>query len=174
MMTESEFMAVGVILKAQGIRGEVKATPFTTAPQHFQTFKRVWLKTPAGLRELQIERLRFIQQNLLIKFAGVDSMNDAIALGRGELLIPRAERPSLPDGSYYQDQIKGMAVCDIHGVSLGRVTQILKTGANDVYVVSDGHREILLPAIKSVIKQIDCTAGVIRVELLPGLVEDEV
>jgi 16S rRNA processing protein RimM len=173
-MTESDFLAVGIVLKAQGIRGEVKVKPLTGIPQHFQVFKRVWLATPAGLRELQIERLRFIQQNLLIKFAGVESMNDAIALGRGELLIPRTERPPLPEGSYYRDQIEGLAVCDIHGASLGRVTQILVTGANDVYVVSDGHREILLPAIRSVIKEIDCNAGIIRVELLPGLVEDEV
>lgn len=171
-MNELDLISVGEIIKAQGIRGEVKVIPHTDNPKRFGEIRRVYLKDCAGWRELTIEGYRKFKQFVLLKFLGIDDLTAASSLGRGLLMIPRSERPKLPSGRYYYDQIEGLKVYTIEGKYLGTIDRILETGANDVYIVKDDSREILIPALKSIIKVIDLEQTKMIVDPLPGLVEE--
>ncbi len=171
-MDELDLISVGEIIKAQGIRGEVKVIPHTDNPIRFGKIRRVFLKGNTGWRELTIESYRKFNEYVLIKFLGIDDLKAADSLGRGLMMIPRSERPNLSNGRYYYDQIEGLKVFTTEGKYLGAIVRILETGANDVYIVEDGTKEILIPALKSVIKEIDLEQTKMYVEPLPGLLEE--
>ncbi|MGE5604848.1 MAG: ribosome maturation factor RimM [Bacteroidota bacterium] len=171
-MDELDLISIGEIIKAQGIRGEVKVIPHTDDPNRFGKIRRAYFKDSAGWRELEIESYRKFNEFVLLKFTGIDDLTAASSLGRGLLMIPRSERPKLSKGRYYYDQIEGLKVFTTEGNYLGTIDRILETGANDVYVIKDGSREILIPALKSVIKVIDLEETKMYVEPLPGLMEE--
>ncbi|NLW47926.1 MAG: 16S rRNA processing protein RimM [Firmicutes bacterium] len=171
-MDEPDFISVGEIVKAQGIQGEVKVIPHTDNLERYHQIRRVFFKDTAGWRELKIQSFRQFNGFVLMKFLGIDNMTAADSLGRGLMMIPRSERPELEDGRYYYDQIEGLRVFTVEGKYLGAIVKILETGANDVYVVKDGLREILIPALKNVIKEIDLKQARMLVEPLPGLLEE--
>lgn len=171
-MDELDLISVGEIIKAQGIRGEVKVIPHTDNPNRFKKIRRVFFKDNAGWRELTIESYRKFNEFILVKFLGINDLTAASSLGRGQIMIPRSERPKLSNGTYYYDQIEGLQVFTTEGKYLGVIVRILETGANDVYIIKDGAREILIPALKSVIKEIDLEQTKMIVELLPGLLEE--
>ncbi|HOJ76738.1 MAG TPA: ribosome maturation factor RimM [Bacillota bacterium] len=171
-MDTAGMIAVGEILKAQGIKGEVKVVPLTDDPRRFGKLKRLFLQTNDGVQELTVESYRLFRQFVLVKFKGIDDMNAANQIGRGLLLIPREERVKLPPGRYFYDQIEGLSVFTTDGQLLGTVSKILNTGSNDVYVVTDNSREILIPALKTVVKEINLNTGTMVVELPDGLLEE--
>lgn len=179
MLQHSDLIAIGEVIKAQGIHGELKVMPLTSDPRRFGQVKRIYFQNQDGtVREFLIQSYRLFKEFILLKLTGIDDMNQALELGRGLICIPRAERPTLPPGQFYFDQIEGLAVYTVSGESLGVVKQILETGANHVYCVGSptepigSAREILIPALKSVIKEISPENGRIVVELPPGLVEE--
>jgi 16S rRNA processing protein RimM len=167
-----DLIAVGEVLKAQGIHGELKVAPLTDNPRRFGELRRVYWKTADGYRELLIESYRLFNQFVLVKFAGIDNMTDAQALGRGLIMIPRVERPRLPEGQYYWDEIEGLQVFTTSGELLGVITGIMQTGSNDVYCIKGAQQEILLPALKDVIKKIELEQSKMVVEAPPGLLDD--
>jgi 16S rRNA processing protein RimM len=168
-----DLIAVGELVKAQGVKGEVKVAPLTDNLDRFGQIQRVYLQSPvSGLIELKIQSYRLFRQFVLLKFQGIDDLTAALNLGRGLLLIPRRERPQLPPGRFYLDEIMGLEVCTVTDEYLGRVDQIIQTGANDVYSVRRESRQLLVPALKSVILRIDLTAGRMTVALPEGLRED--
>jgi 16S rRNA processing protein RimM len=127
-----------------------------------------------GKRRRQ-ERLRSIQRHgdhVRIHIEGCDDRAQAEAYRGDEVQVRLGDAPPLPEGRYYHWQILGLRVVSEQGETVGRIRQILETGANDVYVVDlDGGDEILLPAITSVVHSVDLEQGVMNVRLLPGLVE---
>lgn len=172
-MDTSEYIAVGEIIKPQGIRGELKAIPLTYNIKRFGEIRRVFWKTPVGLQELFLEGYRPFKSFVLLKFSGIDNLTEAERLGRGLIYIPRSERPKLPEGRYYLDEIEGLEVFTIQNEYLGKITQIMQTGSNDVYCVAGSNREILIPALKHVIRAVLLEQGRMVVELPAGLLEDE-
>jgi 16S rRNA processing protein RimM len=171
-METSDFTAVGEIIKAQGIRGELKVIPLTDDPKRFGRIRRVFFRRAEEWRELYIQGYRMLKEFVLIKFDGINDLTAAEDLGRGLIYIPREERPVPPEGRYYHDQILGLKVSTVTGEFLGAVDQIFQTGANDVYSVKLKARQILIPALKSVVRRIDLEKGEMLVELPAGLVED--
>jgi 16S rRNA processing protein RimM len=167
-----DFTAVGEIIKAHGIRGEVKVIPLTDNPKRFERIRRVFFRRAAEWQELYIQGYRMIKELVLIKFDGINDLTAAEDLGRGLIYIPREERPVPPAGRYYHDQILGLKVLTVTGEFLGAVDQIFQTGANDVYSVKLQARQVLIPALKSVVRRIDLEQGKMLVELPAGLVED--
>ena len=172
-METTDLIAVGEIVKPQGIKGEFKVIPLTNNIKRFGQMRRVYWRTPGGLRELFIEGYRPLNAFVLLKFAGIDNLTEAEALGRGLILIPRSERPKLPQGEYYYDEIEGLDVYTIAGKPLGKIGRILETGSNDVYVVSGPEGEILIPALKNVILKVELDQKRMVVQLPAGLLEDE-
>jgi 16S rRNA processing protein RimM len=157
---------VGRVLRAWGIRGDLKIAPFTDRPEDFLLYQSV-LVGPQRQR-YDVKGFRPYQGNWLLHLIGVESRSDAEALHGQEILIETAQRPR-QEGEFYAREVIGLKVRSIAGEELGEVVEILVTGANDVYVVKGPRGEILLPARVEVIKGIDVETGVMTVELLPGL-----
>ena len=166
MSPEPNFFVVGRVLRAWGIRGDVKIAPFTDRPEDFTQYQSV-LVGPQR-KPYEVKSFRPYQGNWLLHLNGVESRNEAEALHGQEILIELAQRPR-QEGEFFAREVIGLKVRTIAGEELGEVVEILVTGANDVYVVKGDRGEILLPARVEVIKGVDVEAGVMTVDLLPGL-----
>jgi 16S rRNA processing protein RimM len=164
-----EWIAVGRILGAFGPRGELKVQPYSRQPQRFRTLRRVYVgeeHAPA-----QVLHRRPHDGHIILRLDTVRSRDAARTLHGTFLYVPEAEAVKLPEGEYFVHQIVGLEVVTEQGESLGRVAEVLSTGSNDVYVVHGPRGEVLLPATREVIREIDLDAGCLRVHLLPGLID---
>jgi 16S rRNA processing protein RimM len=162
-----EFLAVGRVLRPHGVRGELLLETLTDFPEHLDEVDTVYLGDAAEPHPLAGARLH--RGRLLIRLEGCAD-RDAAEVFRGRLVRIRiGDVPPPPAGSYYHYQIVGLSVVTEEGEALGHVVEILETGANDVYVVNGPSGEILLPALQSVIRQIDLEAKRMTVHLLEGL-----
>ena len=165
-----QYLVVGEVLKPFGFRGEVKIQVLTDYPNRLLKHKTVYIGPNA--REFQVASARSHGSYILMKFVGFDT-DASVAKLRGEVVkIPVADAAKLKKNQYYHHQIIGLNVVTQDGESLGTIQEILETGANDVYLVRTPQgKEILLPAIKDVVKKIDLDAGQMTIVLVPGLVE---
>ena len=154
---KDNLIAVARISSAHGVRGEVKLLPLTDFPHRFAETESLLL---ADGTRMVLESARLQRDTVLAKFKGMDTPEAWIPYRRQELFITEDALMPLPDGQYYIHQIIGLEVVDESGAVQGTVGDVLQTGSNDVYVVktSDG-KEILLPAIDTVVKRIDVPAG---------------
>jgi 16S rRNA processing protein RimM len=159
------FVAVGFVRGAHGLRGELKVDPLTDHPQRFQRGATL----QAGDRTYTVRSSRMHQKTLLLQIEGIDTRGGAETLRDLLLEIPETELPPLAEGEYYRYQLLGIEVVDGEGRSLGRIEDVLDTGANDVYAVRNSDGELLLPAIDTVIKQVDVAAGRMVVDVPSGL-----
>jgi 16S rRNA processing protein RimM len=167
-----EDLVVGRIIRPHGIRGMLLVEPFTEVIRSLKPTSEILLgsdKVPVVVREFRPHRARF-----LLVIDGCED-RDAAERWRGDDIFVRFDDVDpLPDGVYYHWQILGLEVATEGGEVLGTVERILETGANDVYVVrSDSGEELLLPAIESVILEVDLQEARITVHLIPGLRADE-
>jgi 16S rRNA processing protein RimM len=163
-----ERIIIGKVLSPHGVKGEVRVLPLTDFPERFQKTKSVW--SDARNTYLEIENIREQKEYLLIKFAKVNNRDQAEELTNSYLTIDREQLMELSPGHYYHFQIIGLRVYDLEGSYLGEVTDILETGANDVYVVRrTGKKDLLIPALKIIVKEIDIKEKQMIVQLLPGL-----
>ena len=161
-----DLIAVGVVLRAHGSDGRVRVQPETDNPERFRTGGRLL----AGDRELHVERVRRMPDgSLLLRFTGVAARGDAAALQGETLSVPADEAPEAPPGTYYHYQLVGMSVEDEAGGRLGTLTEIIATGANDVYVVTGESAELLLPAVADVIVSVDVQANSMTAAVPEGL-----
>ncbi|MCS7173899.1 MAG: ribosome maturation factor RimM [Armatimonadetes bacterium] len=163
-------LRIGTITRPHGLRGEVRVLPDTDFPDRFQTLRRVFVAGPEGEVPYEVESVRPHGRFFLVRLRGVEGREAAEALRGRELRIPQEEAPPLPEGTYYVADILGLEVRTPEGKVLGRVREVLRTGANDVYVVA-GDREILLPAIEDVVQEVNLEERCMVVRLLPGLVD---
>ncbi|WP_436412092.1 ribosome maturation factor RimM [Petrimonas sp.] len=151
-----DLVAIGKIVAPHGVRGDVRIIPLTDFPERFQQLKTAYFDD--GTR-LSVESARQHKQFILLKFKGLQDRN-AVENLRGKLVkVPRKDLVPLPEGHYYIFEIIGLKVYDIDGAYLGKVTDVMQTGSNDVYVVEDCDRPLLIPAIKEVVKEIDLAQG---------------
>ena len=156
---------VGVVVGPWGYKGEVRVRPHTDNPRRFAMGDRLM----AARRILRVEGRRWHRGMAILKLRGIDTREDAEGLAGVELEVPIEDVPPLPDGSYYHFQILDMEVWTTSGELLGVVDDILITGSNDVYVVRRGDGEVLVPAIDSVVLDVDVDGGRITVDLPEGL-----
>lgn len=162
-----EFLIVGRILAPWGTRGEVKVEVVTDFPERFAPGKIVCLNA----RQLEIETCRPHQQHLVVKLATIDSVEEAEKLRGQDLTIPGSELHPLPEGQYYTFQIIGLNVVTTEGKKVGKVTDIMATPSNDVYIVEGKQGEVLIPAIEDVVKSIDLKKRKIIIEAIEGLLD---
>ncbi|HEX2986889.1 MAG TPA: ribosome maturation factor RimM [Chloroflexota bacterium] len=164
---DGSYLVIARIVSPQGNRGEVKAEIVTDYPDRFASTVAVYL----GLehRRYELERFRFQDGAVVLKLRGVDTIGDAAKL-RGTLVeVPEEDAVSLPPDSYFWHQIIGLKVVTVEGDQLGKIDEILETGANDVYVIHGPKGELLIPAIKQVVKEVKLDSGTMTVELMPEL-----
>lgn len=165
-------LRVGVISSTHGVRGEAKVFPTTDDPGRFRELKNVIMDTGQEQLNMEIEGVKFFKNMVILKFKGYDSI-EAIEKYKGkDLLITRDQAVDLgPDENFIADLI-GLKVVTESGEEFGTLTDVIKTGANDVYEVKmkDG-KEVLLPAIKECVLKVDLEEGVITVHIMEGLLD---
>ncbi|MCL6625823.1 ribosome maturation factor RimM [Alicyclobacillus shizuokensis] len=175
---ELEYLTVGVIANTHGLRGELRVLPRTDFPeQRFAQGVSLWLR-PGGqtpIKQLVVRSARPHKQFWLVLFEGVASIGDVEAWKGMELCVPVSERMPLPEESYYIDQLIGLQVYSDDGAYVGELVDVLTPGANDVYVVRGPlqRQDVLLPAIRDCVREVDLASGRMVVHLLPGLLEEE-
>lgn len=167
-----DLLQVGVITTTHGVRGEVKVFPTTDDPARFKTLKQVILDTGKEKIELEIAGVKFFKNLVILKFKGIDDINDVEKYRKCSLLVTRENAVKLEKNEYFISDLIGLAVVTGEGETLGRISDVLQTGANDVYVVrQDGLKDLLIPAIKECVKEVNMKTGCVTVHLLPGLRE---
>ena len=165
-----QLLQVGVITQPHGVRGEVKVFPTTDDPVRFKKLKKVILDTGKEKLDLEVEHVKFFKQFVIVKFKEFDNINDIERYKRCPLLVTRENAVSLEEDEYFVADMIGMKVITEDGTEFGTLSDVMETGANDVYVISkEGADDILLPAIKDCVKQVDIEGGTMQVHLLDGL-----
>lgn len=164
-------LQAGVISSTHGIRGEVKVFPTTDDAQYFKKLKKVYLDTGKEQIPLEIENVKFFKQFAIVKFKGIDHINDIEKYKGKSLFIDREDASPLEENEYYIGDIIGMDVyTDDPEEHFGVLRDVLETGANDVYIIdSDHHGEVLVPAIRQCILSVDVEKNEMRIHLMEGL-----
>ncbi len=166
-----EYFEIGQIVNTSGLKGVIKIKPFTDDITKFNNFKTIYISMKKELKEFKIEQVRFSKNMVFLKLEGIDTIEEAENYRNFYLKVKRDKDEKLEEGSYYIVDILGCKVYTDEQKELGKVDDVFSTGSNDVYVVKDEEgRQILLPAIKEVIKNIDIENKTITVHLLEGLV----
>ena len=166
-----DLLKVGVITTTHGVRGEVKVFPTTDDAERFLDIEYVLLDTGKELRRLNIQNVKFFKNLAILKFEGVDNINDIEMYKGRDLWIPREEAQELGEDEYYVADLIGMDVLLENGEKIGVLRDVMETGANDVYIVDrvDGE-EVLLPAIHDCVLDVDVEKNTMTVHLMKGLV----
>lgn len=167
-----DLLQVGIITSTHGVRGEVKVYPTTDNPRRFRRLKEVVLDTGREKLNLEIEGVKFFKQFVILKFKGLDNINDIEKYRQKSLYVTRKNAVRLQRDEYFIADLIGLKVQDEDGTELGTVKDVIETGANDVYEVemADG-RSLLLPAIKQCILNVDVENGMMQVHVLEGLLD---
>ena len=163
-------LRVGVISSTHGVRGEVKVYPTTDDVNRFKKLKKVVLDTGREYLDLEISGVKFFKNQVILKFKGIDNINDIEKYKGKDLLVHREDAVALEDNENYVADLIDLKVVTDEGVVLGYLTEVMETGANDVYVVeTEDGKELLLPAIRDCILDVDLDEEVMTVHILPGL-----
>lgn len=164
-------LQAGVITSTHGIRGEVKVFPTTDDAQYFKELKKVYLDTGKEQIPLEIEHVKFFKQFAILKFKGIDNINDIEKYKGKSLMIDREDASPLGEDEYYIGDMIGMDVyTDDPAEHFGVLRDVLETGANDVYIIdSDRHGEVLVPAIRQCILRVDTKKNEMHIHLMEGL-----
>ena len=167
-----DLLQVGIITSTHGVRGEVKVYPTTDDPRRFRRLKEVVLDTGKEKMNLEIEGVKFFKQFVILKFKGLDNINDIEKYRQKSLYVTRKNAVRLQRDEYFIADLIGLKVQDEDGKELGTVKDVIETGANDVYEVemADG-KSLLLPAIKQCILNVDVENGTMQVHVLEGLLD---
>lgn len=167
-----ERLQVGVIASTHGVRGEVKVFPTTDDVKRFRRLKEVLLDTGKEQLSLEIEGVKFFKQFAILKFKGIDNINDIEKYKGKSLFVTRENAVKLKKDEYFIADLIGLKILDEDGNDIGVLNDVMETGANDVYVIAmhDG-RELLLPAIKQCVLQVDTENGFVKIHILEGLLD---
>jgi 16S rRNA processing protein RimM len=169
---DTEWATIGTVVASFGLRGELKVHALTDIPNRFAELGAVYLG-PDHIRYLIKGARPYKGDMVILKLAGIDDANAAETLRDAEITIPLSQLAKLPADSYYQHDIIGLQVVTLDGRNVGQIVDIMATGSNDVYVIksADG-RQILIPAIKDVIKRVDLLRKMMYIDPIVGLLDD--
>ncbi len=166
----NKYLELGQIVNVKGLKGEVKVNSFTDDNTKFERIPKVFLKRKENLTEYEIEKVGYAKNQVIIKFKGINTVEEAETLRNSYIVVDREIFGELPEGVYYIADLIGLDVFTESNEYLGKVDDIFSTGSNDVYVVKDElGKQKLLPGIDEVIKRIDLESGKIIVNLIEGL-----
>lgn len=159
---------IGKIVNTHGLKGEVKVTPWCDDPSVFNSLDCVF----TGNAALKIQSVKFHKNSVILKLEGVDRIEDAEKLKNSILSVERSSLGQLPQNTYYVDDLIGMEVF-AGEQSLGIIDDCFATGSNDVYSVKgSGGKQLLIPAIKQVVKRVDVESRRMDIELIEGLLDE--
>lgn len=167
-----ERFQVGVVTSTHGVHGEVKVFPTTDDPRRFKRLKEVILSSSKDEKMMEVESVKFFKNMVILKFVGIDTMNDAETLRQCSLYVTRENAVRLRKDEYFIADLIGISVFNENNEKIGTLTDVYETGANDVYVIAmeDG-RELLLPAIKQCVLDVNVEEGKMQIHILEGLLD---
>ena len=166
-----DFLQVGVITATHGIRGEVKVFPTTDDPERFLDLETVYLDTGREKKLLTISSVKFFKQFVILKFKGIDNINDIERYKRCPLLVERKDAVALEEDEYFIADMIGIQVVTEDDEPFGTLKDVMETGANDVYVIdTEEHGEVLVPAIRECILDVDIENQKMKIHLMDGLI----
>ena len=167
-----DLLRVGTIASTHGIRGEVKVFPTTDDIHRFKELKRCILDPGLEKLELEVESVKFFKQFAILKFKGIDNINDIEKYRGKDLLVTRENAVALEENENFIGDLIGLDVITDEGIHFGTVKDIMQTGANDVYVIDgDDGREYLFPSIRQCILDVDLKKGAVTVHIMKGLLD---
>ena len=164
-----DLLQVGAITSTHGLQGEVKVFPTTDDPKRSSRLKKVWLDSGKELIPLEVERVKYFKQFVIVKFRGLNHIEDIEKFVKKNLYVTRDQAVKLKKNEYFIADLIGLQVEDEEENELGTLTDVLATGANDVYVVEQNGKEVLIPAIRQCILDVDLEKKRMKVHLLEGL-----
>lgn len=165
------FLEIGQIVNSYGLKGQMKVVPFTDNIQRFSKLKTIYIEIEKQLKEFKIEEVKYHKNNILIKLENINDINVAEKYKNCYIKIDRKDAVKLPEDTYFIVDLIGIEVFTQENVLLGKIIDVFPTGSNDVYVVKDElGKQILLPAISEVIKNVDIPNKKMIVNLIKGLV----
>ena len=154
---KSEYLRVGQIVRAHGVHGDVKIIPLTDDPARFHALKTAYLETAGAYAPVAITSVRFQPDAVLLHLEGCDTVERAEALKGTYLCVSRDNAVKLRRDTYFVVDLIGCETFDSNGTAYGKVTDVLETGANDVYEIENG--KLLVPALKRVLREVDVEHG---------------
>lgn len=169
MSDESDFIVIGLLRRAHGVRGEIFLQPVSDVPERFQGLEHVLLRYGGGTEEVSVESVRSEGDRVLLKLKGVDDRTAAERLRGAEIGVRKKDVYPVPEGTYYVFDLIGCKVVGKDGRDIGVVDEVWNMPANDVLVVETPAGEVLIPAVKSVVKQVDLENKVVEIEEIEGL-----
>ncbi|MGI6648173.1 MAG: ribosome maturation factor RimM [Bacillota bacterium] len=169
---KEKLISIGQVTTTHGVYGELRVLPLTDFPERFSRLQQVVASLNGEQISLEVESARTFKQFVLLKFVGINDCEQAIKLKNALLQVPSSELMPLPEGHYYIFQIVGLSVYTVDGRYLGRIKEVFRTGSNDVYqVVGEQSKEVLVPALREVVEQIDLEQQRVIIRPLPGMLE---
>ena len=168
-----DLLQVGILSSTHGVRGEIKVFPTTDDVKRFKKNKEYILGTKNGNMDVRVESVKFFKQFVILKFEGIDTLDDILAYKGCSLYVNRAHAVKLQKDEYFIADLIGVEVFDEDDNYIGKLTDVLETGANDVYeITTEDDKVYLFPAIKECIKKVDMDNRKITAYVMPGLMED--
>lgn len=165
------YLKVGQIVNTHGVRGEVKVYPLTDDVNRFDNLKFVFIKSGKEYKKVNVEGVKYIKGMAILKLSGIESMNDAEKYRDVYVYVDRENAVKLPEDTYFIADLIGLDVITEQGENLGKISSVFSTGSNDVYEIKqENGKNILIPAIRDVVKQVDIENGKMIIELLEGLI----
>lgn len=168
----SDLLKVGGIANTHGVRGEVKVFPTTDDPKRFCDLKEVKLDTGKGFIDLEIENVKFFKQFVILKFKKYDNINDIEKYKGKQLYVTRENAVSLEEDEYFIADIIGLDVLNEDGEHIAMVSDVMQTGANDVYILKmdEDDKEVLIPAIKECVLEVNMKERYMKIHIMDGLI----
>ena len=168
-----ELFRVGVISNTHGIRGEVKVYPTTDNVRRFDDLKEVILDTGKEQLNLHVTSVKYFKNMVILKFKEFNNINDVERFRKCDLMVTRDNALPLKEGQYYLCDVPGAVVINEDTEEeIGKVTDVMETGANNVFVIETKEgKEVLFPVIPDCIKKVDTKEGIVRAHVMKGLIE---
>ena len=166
-----EYIEIGQIVNTNGLKGVVKVNPFTDDISKFEDLKYVYIQLKNELKKVKIEQVRYNKNQVLLKLEGIDSIEEAEKYRNFYLKTEKESQEDLGEDTYYIVDLIGLVVYSDKNEYLGKIEDVFPTGSNDVYVVKDNlGKQILIPAIADVVKEVDLKNKKMTINLIPGLI----
>lgn len=166
-----EYIEIGQIVNTNGLKGVVKVNPFTDDISKFEELKYIYIQLKSELKRVKIEQVRYNKNQVLLKLEGIDSIEEAEKYRNFYLKIEKKSQEELGEDTYYIVDLIGIDVYSDNDEYLGKIEDVFPTGSNDVYVVKDNlGKQILVPAIAEVVKEVDLKNKKMVIKIIPGLI----
>lgn len=170
-----EKIKIGTIVNAVALRGEVKVYHFSDCKERFEELDEVILERKGKSQTYRIEKVRYQNDMVILKFKGVDDRNAAEALKESDVMITEADLKELPEDTFYVRDLIGCSVFNAEtSAEIGTIKDVLQNSAQDIYVIKTaGGKDAMIPAVGDFVDEVNIEERFVKVRLIPGLIDDE-